>query len=215
MLGDFIGGPRMDDRCARACASACVARQDRVTGDWSSFWRARDYLHRVKRVRASVFVGPRPERLQRQDEGVRRVVVPARRPQRAAQAVAAQRRPRRARAAPRLQARREPLVRPLAVRRPERDHGRAARAHPARGRHVPRRGRLAGARHAHRDAAARGRRRARPGALGTAAAARPDAVVRRPRARARHRRRPDHRPRRREPEPARLPHAARSPATCA
>ena len=45
--------------------------------------------------------GPRAQRLQRQDEGVRRVVVPAVRPQRAAQAVAAQRRPRRARVAPR------------------------------------------------------------------------------------------------------------------
>ena len=27
-----------------------------MTGDWSSFWEARDYLSRARRVRASVFV---------------------------------------------------------------------------------------------------------------------------------------------------------------
>ena len=26
-----------------------------MTGDWSDFWQARDYLHRARRVRASVF----------------------------------------------------------------------------------------------------------------------------------------------------------------
>ena len=54
VLGDFIGGPRMDGRCA-ATRQFLLDNQDRVTGDWSDFWQARDYLHRVRRVRASVF----------------------------------------------------------------------------------------------------------------------------------------------------------------
>ena len=33
-----------------------LAQQDRVTGDYSSFWAARDYLGKVDRIRASVFV---------------------------------------------------------------------------------------------------------------------------------------------------------------
>ena len=55
VLGDFIGGPRMDDRCL-FMRKRLLAQQDRRTGDWSRFWRQRDYLHRVKHVRASVFV---------------------------------------------------------------------------------------------------------------------------------------------------------------
>jgi X-Pro dipeptidyl-peptidase len=54
VLGDFIGGPRMDGRCS-AMRQFLLDHQDRVTGDWSDFWQARDYLHRVRRVRASVF----------------------------------------------------------------------------------------------------------------------------------------------------------------
>ena len=33
-----------------------LAEQDRVTGDYSAFWAARDYLGKVDRIRASVFV---------------------------------------------------------------------------------------------------------------------------------------------------------------
>jgi X-Pro dipeptidyl-peptidase len=55
VLGDFIGGPRMDDRCLHM-RNFLLSHQDRRTGDWSRFWRDRDYLHKVKRVRASVFV---------------------------------------------------------------------------------------------------------------------------------------------------------------
>jgi X-Pro dipeptidyl-peptidase len=55
VLGDFIGGPRMDDRCL-FMRKRLLAQQDRKTGDWSRFWRQRDYLHRANRVRASVFV---------------------------------------------------------------------------------------------------------------------------------------------------------------
>ena len=55
VLADFVAARMKTPQCAHARARL-VARQDRETGDWSSFWRARDYLHRVKRVRASVFV---------------------------------------------------------------------------------------------------------------------------------------------------------------
>jgi X-Pro dipeptidyl-peptidase len=54
VLADFIAA-RMVDECADV-RQYLVDHQDRVTGDWSSFWSARDYLSRVKRVRASVFV---------------------------------------------------------------------------------------------------------------------------------------------------------------
>jgi X-Pro dipeptidyl-peptidase len=55
VLGDFIGGPRMEDRCLHA-RQFLLDHQDRVTGDWNDFWQARDYLHLVRRIRASVFV---------------------------------------------------------------------------------------------------------------------------------------------------------------
>src|SRR6185503_13347851 len=42
VLGDFIGGPRMDDRCL-FMRKRLLAQQDRRTGDWSRFWRQRDY----------------------------------------------------------------------------------------------------------------------------------------------------------------------------
>jgi X-Pro dipeptidyl-peptidase len=55
VLGAFIGGPRMTGRCAHVLEFLNRA-QDRVTGDYSPFWRARDYLSRVGGVEASVFV---------------------------------------------------------------------------------------------------------------------------------------------------------------
>jgi X-Pro dipeptidyl-peptidase len=55
VLASFIGGSRMDDRCA-GTIPFLVSAQDRVTGDWSPFWEARDYLGKVDRIRASVFV---------------------------------------------------------------------------------------------------------------------------------------------------------------
>jgi X-Pro dipeptidyl-peptidase len=54
VLADFIAA-RMQTTCA-AVRRKLVARQDRETGDYSQFWRKRDYLHRVRRVEASVFV---------------------------------------------------------------------------------------------------------------------------------------------------------------
>ena len=41
---------------ARGQRRKLVARQDRVTGDYSSFWAKRDYLSRARKVKASVFV---------------------------------------------------------------------------------------------------------------------------------------------------------------
>jgi X-Pro dipeptidyl-peptidase len=55
VLAAYIGGDRMTGICARVMEQL-ERRQDRVTGDWSAFWEARDYLSRVRRVRASVFV---------------------------------------------------------------------------------------------------------------------------------------------------------------
>ena len=57
VLGDFIGGPRMQPggKC-RFMHDYLLATQDRITGDSSPFWDARDYLGRVNRIRASVFV---------------------------------------------------------------------------------------------------------------------------------------------------------------
>ena len=55
VLASFIGGSRMATRCA-GTIPFLVRAQDRVTGDWSPFWEARDYLDDVDRIRASVFV---------------------------------------------------------------------------------------------------------------------------------------------------------------
>ena len=55
VLAAYIGGARMTTTCARVMRQL-ERKQDRVTGDWSSFWSARDYLSQVRRVRASVFV---------------------------------------------------------------------------------------------------------------------------------------------------------------
>jgi X-Pro dipeptidyl-peptidase len=58
VLAAFTGGPRMlrpDGECAGVLEYLNIA-QDRITGDWSPFWQARDYLSRVGGVEASVFV---------------------------------------------------------------------------------------------------------------------------------------------------------------
>ena len=50
VLGDFIGGPRMQPggKC-RFMHDYLLDAQDRITGDYSPFWAARDYLGRVDR----------------------------------------------------------------------------------------------------------------------------------------------------------------------
>jgi len=56
VLAAYIGGEeRMSGRCAHVMEQL-EREQDRVTGDWSSFWQERDYLGRVKGVESSVFV---------------------------------------------------------------------------------------------------------------------------------------------------------------
>jgi X-Pro dipeptidyl-peptidase len=56
VLSRYTGG---EDRAFGKCAQVqqrIREREDRTTGDYSSFWRDRDYLRRADRVRASVFV---------------------------------------------------------------------------------------------------------------------------------------------------------------
>jgi X-Pro dipeptidyl-peptidase len=56
VLSRFTGG---EARASGKCAQVQLRireRQDRATGDYSSFWRERDYLRLADRVRASVFV---------------------------------------------------------------------------------------------------------------------------------------------------------------
>ena len=56
VLAGFIGG---DERMAGPCRHVMdrlIAQQDRITGDYTRFWRDRDYLHLARRVKASVFV---------------------------------------------------------------------------------------------------------------------------------------------------------------
>jgi X-Pro dipeptidyl-peptidase len=54
VLADFIAA-RMLTTCADV-RQYLVDNQDRITGDYSPFWAARDYLGRVNNIRASVFV---------------------------------------------------------------------------------------------------------------------------------------------------------------
>jgi X-Pro dipeptidyl-peptidase len=57
VLASFIGGSRMgpNGRCPDTL-NTLIRRQDRLTGDYSPFWAARDYLDDVGQVRSSVFV---------------------------------------------------------------------------------------------------------------------------------------------------------------
>jgi X-Pro dipeptidyl-peptidase len=158
VLAAFIGGPRMATRCAGVLPFLERA-QDRTTGDYSPFWHARDYLGRVGGIDASVFVV----------HGLNDWNVKTKAFAEWWYRLAARHLPRKiwlhngGHGGPggvgggALQADREPLVRLLAVRGAQRDHGRAPGDDPARGRHVPRRGRLAGAGHATRQAVPLGR----------------------------------------------------------
>ncbi len=55
VLAEFVHGPSRVQQC-RHVVEEMRARQDRVTGDYSAYWRQRDYLRRAGGVRASVFV---------------------------------------------------------------------------------------------------------------------------------------------------------------
>ena len=167
VLASFIGGSRMAVRC-RGTIPFLVRAQDRVTGDWSPFWAARDYLDDVDRIRASVFVVHGLNDWNVKTKAFAEWWYRLDRYRGAAQDLAPQRRPRRAGPAgqPRrhgVQEGREPLVRPRAVRGRERNHGRAALDDPARGRELRRRAGLARAGLPKRDAAAVRAQRERAG----------------------------------------------------
>ena len=55
VLAEYVEGPTRTQKCLHI-VEEMLARQDRVTGDESAYWRARDYLHLAGRVKASVFV---------------------------------------------------------------------------------------------------------------------------------------------------------------
>ena len=208
VLGDFIGGPRMDGRCA-ATRRFLLDHQDRVTGDWSDFWQARDYLHRARRVRASVFAVHGLN-----DLNVRTKAFAA-----WWQRLAAPELPRKlwlhngghgGPGGADVQARAR-TAGSTAGCSASATGSRASRACTSSARTAPTATRPTGplparAPRAPAGAAPRPGRATRP---------RPQAVVRRPRARARHRRAAHHRPRRRQPEPPRLPWPRARPATCA
>ncbi|HEY0449772.1 Xaa-Pro dipeptidyl-peptidase [Actinophytocola sp.] len=54
VLAFFVEGPRLE-KC-RFLTDAMLRSADRTTGDYNAYWDQRDYLHRAKNVRASVFV---------------------------------------------------------------------------------------------------------------------------------------------------------------
>ncbi|MPZ79155.1 MAG: Xaa-Pro dipeptidyl-peptidase [Actinophytocola sp.] len=54
VLAFFIEGPRLE-KC-RFLTDALLQYADRTTGDYNDYWDQRDYLHRAKNVKASVFV---------------------------------------------------------------------------------------------------------------------------------------------------------------
>ena len=55
VLAFFTEGPDRVEHC-RHITDALLQSADRITGDYSAFWQERDYLHRAKGVKASVFV---------------------------------------------------------------------------------------------------------------------------------------------------------------
>jgi X-Pro dipeptidyl-peptidase len=55
VLATFTQGDARAEKCAHINAQL-LQFQDRVTGDYSAYWHERDYLHRAKNVKASVFV---------------------------------------------------------------------------------------------------------------------------------------------------------------
>jgi X-Pro dipeptidyl-peptidase len=54
ILAFFIEGPRLEH--CRAITDALLQYSDRTTGDYNRYWDERDYLHRARGVKASVFV---------------------------------------------------------------------------------------------------------------------------------------------------------------
>ena len=55
VLAYFTEGPGRVDKCAHI-TDALLQYADRTTGDYNAYWHERDYLHRARGVKASVFV---------------------------------------------------------------------------------------------------------------------------------------------------------------
>jgi X-Pro dipeptidyl-peptidase len=55
VLGYYVEGPGRVEKCAHI-TDALLQYADRTTGDYNAYWHERDYLHRARGVRASVFV---------------------------------------------------------------------------------------------------------------------------------------------------------------
>jgi X-Pro dipeptidyl-peptidase len=55
VLGYFVEGPERVEKCAHI-TDALLQYADRTTGDYNPYWHERDYLHRARGVKASVFV---------------------------------------------------------------------------------------------------------------------------------------------------------------
>jgi X-Pro dipeptidyl-peptidase len=55
VLAYYTEGPGRVDKCAHI-TDALLQYADRTTGDYNAYWHERDYLHRARGVRASVFV---------------------------------------------------------------------------------------------------------------------------------------------------------------
>jgi X-Pro dipeptidyl-peptidase len=55
VLGYYVEGPGRVEKCAHI-TDALLQYADRTTGDYNAYWHERDYLHRARSVKASVFV---------------------------------------------------------------------------------------------------------------------------------------------------------------
>lgn len=55
VLGYYVEGPGRVEKCAHI-TDALLQYADRTTGDYNDYWNERDYLHRAKGIKASVFV---------------------------------------------------------------------------------------------------------------------------------------------------------------
>jgi X-Pro dipeptidyl-peptidase len=55
VLGYYVEGPSRVEKCAHI-TDALLQYADRTTGDYNAYWHERDYLHRARGIKASVFV---------------------------------------------------------------------------------------------------------------------------------------------------------------
>ena len=142
---------RPDQAICRPVIADIAAKQDRVTGDYTPFWDARNYMNDIDNVARRVAGGARQQRLERDDEARVRVLQRAQGARCAAHALLAPGRARRLAAAHPH----EPLVQPLPVGPPERRRERPEGVGRPRGPELPEPdaiSRVAGSRRGSRDA---------------------------------------------------------------